>query len=82
MPFHVYRPTPLQKQMVGIGELEPIEHLQRELDTLRSQRRDAATIALNAGYAYDDAAIEPRTLRTGGGPATRSGDERDEPGMR
>jgi hypothetical protein len=44
-PFHVYRPTPLQRQMVGIGELEPIEHLQRELDTLRSQRRDAASLA-------------------------------------
>jgi hypothetical protein len=38
IPFMAYRPTPLQKQMVGIGELEPIEHLQRELDTLRSQR--------------------------------------------
>jgi hypothetical protein len=62
MPFHVYRPTPLQKQMVGIGELEPIEHLQRELDTLRSQRRDAASLALNAPLIYDDAAIEPADL--------------------
>jgi hypothetical protein len=49
LPFQVYRPTPLQKQMVGIGDLEPLEHLQRELDTLRSQRRDAATMALCAG---------------------------------
>lgn len=63
MPFHVYRPTPLQKQMVGIGELEPIEHLQRELDTLRSQRRDAASLALNAPLAYDDAVFEPDDLK-------------------
>jgi hypothetical protein len=49
LPFHVYRPTPLQKQMIGIGDLEPLEHLQRELDTLRSQRRDAATLALGCG---------------------------------
>jgi hypothetical protein len=43
IPFQVYRPTKVPKQMVGIGEVEPMEHLQRELDTLRSQRRDAAT---------------------------------------
>jgi hypothetical protein len=48
IPFQVYRPTPLQGQMVGIGDLEPLEHLQRELDTLRSQRRDGATLALAA----------------------------------
>jgi hypothetical protein len=36
-PFMVYRPTPLQKQMVGIGDLEPLEHLQRMVDTLASQ---------------------------------------------
>jgi hypothetical protein len=61
-PFTIYRPTPLQKQMVGIGDLEPLEHLQRELDTLRSQRRDAATIALAAGWAYDSAAVDEEDL--------------------
>lgn len=58
IPFQVYRPTRIPKQMVGIGEIEPIQHLQRELDTLRSQRRDAATIALCAGYAYDSGMID------------------------
>jgi hypothetical protein len=71
IPFHIYRPTPLQKQLVGIGDLEPLEHLQRELDTLRSQRRDAATIALCAGYAYDDNAIEEDDLVFGPGAAIR-----------
>jgi hypothetical protein len=65
IPFHVYRPTPLQKQMIGIGDLEPLEHLQRELDTLRSQRRDAATLALAAGYIYDDGAIAEDDLQFG-----------------
>jgi len=60
--FQVYRPTPLQKQMVGIGDLEPLEHIQRELDTLRSQRRDAATLALAAGYIYDTSAIDEEDL--------------------
>ena len=27
LPFPTYRPTPLQGQMVGIGDLEPLEHL-------------------------------------------------------
>jgi len=65
IPFHVYRPTPLQKQMIGIGDLEPLEHLQRELDTLRSQRRDAATLALAAGYIYDDGAVAEDDLQFG-----------------
>jgi hypothetical protein len=71
MPFQIYRPTPLEKQFVGIGDLEPLEHLQRDLDTLRSQRRDAATIALNAGYAFDDGAIDEDDLTFGPGTAIR-----------
>lgn len=58
MPFQIYRPTPLQHQFAGVGSLEPLEHLQRELDTLRSQRRDAVTLSLKAPIAYDDTAVE------------------------
>ena len=71
MPFQIYRPTPLGKQFVGIGSLEPLEHLQRELDTLRSQRRDAATIALCAGYAFDDGIVNEEDLVFGPGAAIR-----------
>lgn len=71
-PFQIYRPTPLNKQMVGIGDLEPLEHLQRELDTLRSQRRDAATIALCASYVFDDQMIDEEDLVFGPGTAIRS----------
>jgi len=72
MPFCIYRPTPLAKQFVGIGDLEPLEHLQRELDTLRSQRRDAATIALCAGYAFDDTAVNEDDLTFGPAAAIRT----------
>lgn len=65
MPFQIYRPTPLSHQMVGIGALEPLEHLQRELDTLRSQRRDLVTLALCAGYAYDATSVDPEDLQFG-----------------
>jgi hypothetical protein len=71
IPFVTYRPVPLQKQMVGIGDLEPLEHIQRELDTLRSQRRDAATIALAAPYAFDDGAIDEDDIVFGPGTAIR-----------
>jgi hypothetical protein len=67
LPFQAYRPTPLQKQMVGIGDMEPLEHLNAELDTLRSQRTNFRTIALNAGYAYDDAAIDADDIVFGPG---------------
>ena len=65
MPFQIYRPIPLQHQMIGIGALEPLEHLQREIDTLRSQRRDLVTLALCAGYAYDAAVVDPDDLQFG-----------------
>jgi hypothetical protein len=72
MPFQIYRPTPINKQMVGIGDLEPLEHLQRELDTLRSQRRDAATLALCASYVFDDQMIDEEDLVFGPGTAMRA----------
>lgn len=67
MPFQIYRPTAQSHMMVGIGDLEPIEHLQRELDSLRSQRRDAATLALCAPLAYDDGVINRDDVTFGPG---------------
>lgn len=71
MPFHLYRPTPLQKQLVGIGEIEPIDSLSRELDTYRSMMLDAGVIAMCAGYAYDDQAIDEDDLVFGPASAIR-----------
>jgi hypothetical protein len=61
-PFMAYRPTPLQKQMVGIGDLEPLEHLQRGVDTTVSQAVDMVTRMLAAGYVYDSSMIDDDDL--------------------
>lgn len=71
LPFHIYRPTKVAKQMVGIGEIEPIESLSRELDLLRSMQLDAGIIAMCAGYAYDDGAIDEEDLVFGPASAVR-----------
>ncbi len=65
LPFDVFRPTPLHGQMVGISEIEPIQHLARELDILRSQRRDAVTLALCGGYAFDSSMVDEEDLMFG-----------------
>lgn len=62
LPFQIFRPTKLPGQMVGISEIEPIEHLCRELDILRSQRRDSATLALCGGYAFDSSMLDEEDL--------------------
>lgn len=67
LPFQVYRPTSVSGHMVGIGEIEPIVDLQSEINTLRSQRRDNATIALNRGFFYSDGMIDPGDFKTGPG---------------
>lgn len=67
LPFQVYRPTPIAGHMVGIGEIEPIVDLQAEINTLRSQRRDNATIALNRGFFYSEGMIDPGDFKTGPG---------------
>ncbi len=64
-PFQVYRPTKVGGRFVGIGEIEPIEDLQYEINDLRSQRRDAAAFALMQVYAYDDSVIDAEDLRGG-----------------
>lgn len=66
-PFDIYRPTLVEQEFCGIGEVEPIAHLQWELNTLRGQRRDAATLALNRGYFYQVGTLDPAQIVTGAG---------------
>lgn len=66
-PFTIYRPTLVEHEFVGIGEIEPIAHLQWELNTLRGQRRDAATLALNQGYFYQEGSLDPSQIVLGPG---------------
>ena len=79
LPFHAYRPqTSGIKELLGIGEVEPIEHLQLEMNTLRSQRRDNATLKLQQVFAYADGLVPPEDLQFFPGAAIPVvGDPRD-----
>lgn len=78
IPFQIYRPTVVGGRFVGISEVEPIQHLQYEINTLRSQRRDAATLALMRTFAYNETAIDPDDLVFGPGLAIPvNGDPRE-----
>lgn len=66
-PFDIYRPTIVEHEFVGVSEIEPIAHLLWELDTLRGQRRDAANLALNGGYFYQEGTLDPNKVMTGPG---------------
>jgi hypothetical protein len=67
LPFQIYRPTLQEGEFVGIGEIEPIVHLQYELNTLRSQRRDNATLVLQKAFMYAEGLVDPADLVVGPG---------------
>lgn len=69
LPFSIYRPTRIPHQFCGKGEIEPIMDLTEELDTLRSQRRDNATIVLQRTFAYARGFVDERDLQLGPGMA-------------
>lgn len=46
-PFAKWIDTPVPNEFYGIGEIEPIVHLQHELNTTRNQRVDNVSFALN-----------------------------------
>jgi hypothetical protein len=78
MPFQVYRPTQVPHQIPGIGEIEPIEGLQEEMNVLRTQRRWNAQLVLQKVFAYNDGLIEPSDLVFGPGMAIPvNGDPRE-----
>ena len=67
IPAQIYRPTLVEHEFVGIGEVEPLAHLQYELNTMRGQRRDAATLAMQRGYFYQVGTLDPSKMLTGAG---------------
>jgi hypothetical protein len=67
IPFQLYRPNRMDGEFAGISEVEAVKHLQYELNTLRSQRRDAATFALNPPLFAQEGALENNDLITGPG---------------
>lgn len=67
VPFDVYRPTEIPGRMVGKSEPEPIRDLQAEINTLRSQRRDNATLVLQPPFLFDQGAVDPHDVKFGAG---------------
>lgn len=58
LPFHIFRPTRVMHEMLGIGEAEAIEDLQEEMNVLRTQRRDNAAFVLQRPFAYFDGMVD------------------------
>ena len=78
LPYQIYRPTIMEGEFVGMSEIEPIEDVQAELSTLRTQRRDNATIALQRPFAYAKGFIDRKDLKFGPGIAIPTqGDPRE-----
>jgi hypothetical protein len=67
LPFHIYRPTHVPGQMVGKGEIEPIEDLQSEMNQMRTDRRWSDLMSLNPVIFYNDGLIEPDKIKVGPG---------------
>lgn len=67
LPFQIFRPTLAEHEFVGIGEIEPIAHLQSEINALRSQRRDNATLVLQKAFLYAEGFVDPDDLKIGPG---------------
>lgn len=63
VPFQIYRPIKVPNTFVGIGAAEPIMDLQDELNTLRRQRRDKATISINMPFAFAEGFVNPDHFR-------------------
>jgi hypothetical protein len=79
IPFHAFRPTTSGvRELVGIGEIEPIRDLQLEINHLRTGRRDNADFVLQRAYAYADGFVDPDNLKVGPGIGIPvNGDPRD-----
>lgn len=77
-PFQIYRPNRNLHQLVGKGEIEPVQDLQEEMNTMRSQRRDAATFSLMPPLFYTEGLVDPADLKVGPGVASPvTGDPKD-----
>jgi hypothetical protein len=66
-PFQIFRPIVQPGEFVGKGIIEPIAPLANELDTLRGQRLDAATLVLQRPFTYREDRVDPSTLKIGPG---------------
>jgi hypothetical protein len=78
LPFQVFRPTEDTHSIHGIGEIEPIEKLQEELNALRTERRYNAALVLQRVFAYHEGLVEKEDIQFGPGNAIGvNGDPRE-----
>lgn len=78
LPFQAYRPTQIPHQIHGMGEIEPIEKLQEELNVLRTERRYNAALVLQKVFAYHEGLVEKEDIQFGPGYAIGvNGDPRE-----
>lgn len=66
-PFQIFRPTIVEGQLPGKGEIEPLEDLIKELDTIRTQRRDNAAMVINRVLAYSQGFVKKSDIKYGPG---------------
>jgi hypothetical protein len=79
IPSHFYRPqTAGINQLHGISEIEPLSELIRELNTMRTSRRDNILLAIQRVMVFDEDAVDRDDLQYGPGVAipVRSDDPR------
>lgn len=62
-PFQHYRPMHDTHRIPGIGVVEAVEELNEEMNTLRRQRRDNASLVLQAVFAYADGVVDQDDIR-------------------
>jgi hypothetical protein len=62
IPFAVYRSQPTPRSMVGVSEVEKIEHLQEAIWTRDNQRIDAVSLALNTVLIVDPTIPNARSI--------------------
>lgn len=65
--FQAFRPTEVLNRLHGKGEIEPIEDLIEEMDTLRSMRIDNSNLKLQQPFAYNDGIVDPADIKFGPG---------------
>lgn len=67
LPFQVYRPTEIPHEIRGMGEIEPIEKLQEEINILRTERRYNAALVLQKTFAINSGLVEKEDVQFGPG---------------
>lgn len=67
LPFQVFRPNRITHRFCGMSEVQPIEGLQDEVNTFRTQRLDNNTLGLMQSFAYSEGLVDPADVQFGPG---------------